>query len=110
WIPHTHMITAVAVSRLSLDQIEISKCGWSTKNSAGIPGGAHASEKISGTTAESAITVDDNETRGGARSAPSGPQQRNHVMLLAAAALGQEGRGYRRPAELGRALREVAPG
>lgn len=31
-------------------------------------------------------------------------------MLLAAAALGQEGRGYRRPAELGRALREVAPG
>ncbi|MEV5330294.1 hypothetical protein AB0K67_39815, partial [Nonomuraea sp. NPDC052634] len=30
WIPHTHMITAVAVSRLSLDQIEISKCGWST--------------------------------------------------------------------------------
>ncbi|WP_460783839.1 hypothetical protein, partial [Nonomuraea fastidiosa] len=35
WIPHTHMITAVAVSRLSLDQIEISKCGWSINGVAG---------------------------------------------------------------------------
>src|SRR5690606_23029969 len=46
WIPHTHMITAVAGSRLSLDQIEISKCGWSI---CGCPQGGVASPVMSNT-------------------------------------------------------------